>query len=557
VGVAKYVHLNDTLQPENQQECVFYTVADFWSFVASVTHGRRETYMYAHNWSFDWPVLNGFASMTSLGYRLLSIVDASPPVILRYSNGREKITVIDTLNYYRTSLADIGIAVGLPKLSIDIDNVTVEQLTPYCRRDVEIVELAVIRLIQYLSENNISRLTHTVSSIALSAFIRRFCRYDIMIDGDVKRVKIARSSYFGGRTECFRLGAYSGKFFLIDVNSMYPYVMRNHDYPVKAFAVWKRVRVSDLGVLCEKYCITALVKVSTNIPVFPVKIGGKTCFPIGEYLTYLSTPEILYGIENDLISEVVCVVAYQKARIFEDYVDYFYSQRQRHKQAGNETYQEFDKKLLNTLYGKFGQIGLEWVETDLQARGQCGRWTIIDNVAGKSVSYMEIEGVVYESKRESESRDSSPSIAAHVTAHARMHLQYTMDFVGSGHYYYCDTDSLLLDRHGYEKIKDSLNKTTLGAWSLKGQYDKIDIRGLKDYKFGDEERIKGINRKAVRVSNGLYSQLQFSSLKGAIRSGDTTHPTIRRIEKRLKRKYDKGRVSQEGLVTPLVIGIGD
>lgn len=575
LGVGLYYRLSDTLDIESTDEIVYTDKQDFWDWIETKLIYNGETYIFAHNWSFDYPVLDGFRELQNRGWSLIAIVDQSPPVILRYKKPGYKITIIDTLNFFRQPLKSMGEAIGLHKIDIDINNYKQHELLPYCRRDTEIVGQAVIQLCRFLRDNQLSGFKHTVAALALSTFTNSFMHHSIFIDGNPERVAFTRESYFGGRTECFRVGHYKQRMYLIDVNSMFPFVMYNNDYPIKTFTTIKTATIEDLHIYVLKYCVTARVRVNTHIPCFPVKIDGRTCFPTGRFTTVLSSPEIEYALNNNLLESVDLVVLHYKARIFDRYVESLYTMRKRYKKDGNDSYQEFCKKLMNSLYGKFGQNGHVWEKTKLQPRGYPGTWEVheIDNAdseltgtdkPGVSVTtdkttkirvvrYMEVNETVFEAIKETESRDSFPAIAAHVTAHARIYMQLMIDYLGREHVYYGDTDSLLIDDHAYQRIKDRLSPTALGAWSLDGEYDEITIHGLKDYEFGSKIKIKGINKKARMVKSGLYEQLQFSSLRGAINRGELDAPTIKSVRKELKRVYYKGTVDRNGIVVPFVL----
>lgn len=556
IGVACYTRLNTDISVISDEWFNYSKHTDFWLWVDDIVNETGKVTIYAHNWNFDFPVLKGFKTLESMGYELKTIVDQGPPIILRYKHEKGKIDIIDSMNYYQQKLEDMGKTLGVEKIDVDFETCTDNELKIYCRQDVKILRGAMINLMKYLHVNNLSRLTHTVSSIAFTAFCRRFKPVDIFIDGNEKRVSVTRESYFGGRSECFRVGKYKSKLRLIDVNSQYPFVMRNNKFPVKTFAMYKNVDHNELSNLILKYCVTAKCRINTEIPCFPVKIGGRTCFPVGSYETTLSTPEIEYGLNNDLIESCSIAVLHYGYAVFTKYVDFFYNERNRHRSSGNMSWSELSKKLMNTLYGKFGQSGHEWVKTNRECLGYPRRWTEIDLDVMKRVNYMEIGGCVYESKKENESRDSYPAIAAHVTAYGRMLIQYMLDYLGREHVYYCDTDSLLIDEHAFDRVKDKLSPSILGCWSLDGEYDQIEIRGPKDYVFGEKEKIKGVKRDHVVVEKNLYRMLQFSNLKGLIRSNHVDAPIIRHVNKRLERIYRKGVVRSDGVVEPFRLADG-
>lgn len=553
LGVCDHVVLSSTLEILEFDSLTFTSLDQLYDWIDSKCDYQTETYFFAHNWSFDFPIIDGFRMIKSGGYKMLSIVDGGPPTIIRYSKPGHKLTIIDSLNYFRQSLKQMGVAVGIGKIDIDLHDADIRELEIYCRKDVEILRTAVIELMRFLRDNNLTGLKHTVSSMALSTFIRKFLDYEILIDANPVRCSIGRSSYYGGRTECFRIGEYREKFYLIDINSQYPFVMRNNDYPTVTRFYQTVVDADDLIRNVHRYCYTVHADVRISEPYLPFKIDGRTCFPVGYFTTYLSTPEFEYAHDRGEIINIHRVVVYDKAPIFKRYVDYFYKKRLEYKKSGNDSYNEFSKKLLNTLYGKFGQQGEEWVKTDEPPHPYKFKWFDYDVDIGKRSNYMVIDGQVFRSDKQDESRDSFPAIAAHVTAHARMMVHRTINIVGRENTYYCDTDSLLLNRKGYEIMRDRLDPDALGCWALEGEYDRVVIRGPKDYQFGDKEKIKGVKYRHERTSGGGYRQIQFTNLKGVIRGGRLESTPIRHVVKHLERCYRKGVVGADGVVSPFML----
>ncbi len=557
LGIAEYLELDNDLNASNQHRFIFTNVDDFWVWLYDKITQKDTLYMFAHNWGFDFPVIDGFTYFDRLGFTLTSIVDACPPVILRFQSEKFEIQVIDSLNYFKSSLKQMGDALGLNKYDIEFNGLVDAKLIEYCKRDVEILRKSVLSLITYLKENDLCRLSQTISSLALNAFNRKFQPRPIFIDGKEKRSTYARNSYFGGRTECFRIGKYKGPFYLIDINSQYPFVMKHNPFPVSTVGHYKDVNIWELEQLLTDHCLIAKVDVKTRIPALPRKINSRTCFPTGSFTTYLTTPEIRYCLEYDLITKLHSYVIYEQDYIFKDYVDFFYQQKADYKRQGNQMWSSLAKYFLNTLYGKFGQVAKKWEKTEYTPKGFPRTFFEYDAVTEERIYMMELNGVVYEATREGESRDSFPAIAAHVTAGGRLLIQKMIDYIGLKNVWYCDTDSLLINQEGYEKVKGNLHDYNLGQWSLDGTFEDIEIRGCKDYIMGDKERIKGIRPDAERLEKGLYRQIHFSSLRGVIRSNQIDSPIIKHIHKQLKRVYMKGHVDSSGGVKPFNLVDGE
>lgn len=553
VGHAQFIILDKELNVVECHTKTFRKTYDYWVWVSNIFSKHVDVTLYAHNWSFDFPTLDSDNHMRDLGYTLKSLVDGCPPIILNYTIGTRKVTYIDSMNYFRSSLKQMGAVIGAEKGDVKFDNKYTAKLLRYCIRDVVILRESILGLFMYLRDNDLSRITHTIASLALSIYLRRFNSSQIMIDGNEERSNVGRQSYFGGRTEAFYLGESHEKRHLIDINSQYPFIMAATKFPYRTIAHYKYVGLNDLIDVMDRYCVTAVVDLDTDIAAYPVKINNRTCFPTGTFKTYLSTPEINYALNHDHIKKVYSIMLYDHTYLFKDYVDYFYNARIQYRKQGNEVWAALAKMLLTNLYGKFGQSHREWTKCDFLPRGYPHTRHEVDYVTKKRLYIMEINNEVFISNTQTEARDSFPAIAAHVTAGARMMLQQTMDFVGHENVFYCDTDSLLLNDTGFNKIKKNLDDDRLGAWGFVDTYDYTNIRGAKDYVFGEINKIKGIKKNAPEVAKGVYQQLQFATLRGCVRSKDLSSPIIRNTTKKLTRKYYKGTVESDGKVSPLVL----
>ncbi|GAH80478.1 unnamed protein product, partial [marine sediment metagenome] len=182
----------------------------------------------------------------------------------------------------------------------------------------------------------------------------------IYIHNNEQAIELERNSYRGGRTECFYLGELKDdNYYIVDVNSLYPFVMRNNLYPVKYVKIYGKMCRKMLSDALNTSSIIAKVLIDTDEPVYAVR-RGRTVFPVGRFWVTLTTPELLYAIEHNHLIKVERAVIYEQANIFKSYVDRFYRLRQEFKSAGVAEYEELCKKMLNSLYGKFGQKAEVW-----------------------------------------------------------------------------------------------------------------------------------------------------------------------------------------------------
>jgi hypothetical protein len=477
------------------------------------------------------------------------VLDA-PPLIVTLRKRTRVLKLMDTLNWWRVPLRTLGDSVGLPKLDMPAPNAPRWMWDTYNRRDVEIMIRAVTRWLDFLASEDMGGFAPTLASQAFRAYRHRFMGHPILIDDHEAALPAARSAYHGGRCEAFRVGEYTGKFTLLDVNSMYPYVMRKYRYPSVLRWASRRVDATELRTLCAHHCVIADVDLDTTEPVFPAKRHGKLTFPVGRFSATLTTEEIRYALKHRWVVKVHFVAAYTAEPLFRAFVSEMYARRLEADKAGDSLTAYLFKILLNSLYGKFGQRGMVWDKVRDTKDIDPDTWTEIDMTTHRVESYRRVLGQVQILRHEPESLYSHPAIAAHVTANARLYLWSLIRKAGSKHVYYSDTDSLLVDDVGADNLRTLVHPTRLGKLKREGVYDSIDIRGAKDYRFGARSKTKGIRKGATLVAPDTYEQEKWSGLRGALRSGVLDMPTIELVRKHLHRSYDKGVVGSDGWVSP-------
>jgi len=531
----------------------FDNVGMFWQFLFSHTEPKQRVWVIARNIVFDFTVCSGWDSLRKEGYKLKFFHNNGVSVIVTVSKGNRSIVFLDSMNWFTESLAATGERIGIPKLEIDFATCTIEQLKTYCRNDV-LIELENFRLfIRFLEDNTISRLCYTKASTAMAAYLLRHYHTPIYIHNDTAAINLERESYRGGRCECFYMGDLGYEnYYILDVNSLYPFVMRNSFCPVKYKKILHRPTISDITEFSKDNSLVASVAIETDEPVYAIR-KERTIFPIGYFEATLCTPELIYALEHNHIKKVMVCVVYEQAKIFTSYVDTLYGLRRRFANANSKEYEILCKYLLNSLYGKFGQRAENWIKIG-ETPNEPDRDELIFYTRPYKIRRLRyLLGQLFELQGYSEAFDSFPAIAAHVTAFARMYLWSLMQIAGIGNYFYCDTDSLIVNEIGLDHLASLIHDTELGRLKIQEQFEHLIIRGLKDYETDAKTVVKGISKNAVCIGDGIYEQQSWPSFKGIFKTDDVNVYTVSSVTKHLLRDYTKGYVTKTGQVIPFVL----
>ena len=571
-GIAQYRDYSNHHKPD---EIIFREAGEFWDWVESKCVNHKRLYLLFHNTDFDFRVLKGFTELAKRGFVLKSIIadggkwisdhakEIKKDAVLEDGVGRNgrnprySLMILDTLNWFKSSLAALGETLGLSKLEFPGESVDWEEWVTYCRRDVEVLRLAFERYCAFLSDNDMGNFGVTLAKQSLNAYRHKFMTAEIQVHDTWKAINLERSAYFGGRTECFFIGHQSNEpLYKVDINSQYPYVMRNFAYPTQLIGVRALVPYEWWTHNREHATFIADCDVETAVPCVPHRFDDHLCFPTGSFHSALCEPEYTLALRMGAQLKIRKIAFYEKAVIFREWVDAMYGMRKRFKAEGNDQYQFFTKILMNSLYGKFGQRVEEWLAIETCDPEENWYRVFIDAETGKVHTCKALGGQILEKQGWKEGWDTFVAIAAFVTSYARAYLWRLIHRAGIGNVYYCDTDSLILNGQGYARLIYRVDPTELGYLKLEETSSQIHIYNLKDYEFAGDVKIKGVSKKAVKVGEQTFICEQWEHLTGAIHNGRAEEVRVNKVEKVLQRVYKKGLIQENGRVKPFELSNG-
>jgi hypothetical protein len=533
----------------------YRTADEFWELVDTYSADKTRLVVFAHNVGFDFQVLGSGEALRAHGWIIRKAIIDSPRFILKARRGSQSLWILDWFNYFRGSLAFAGELVGVPKLPMPAAASSDSEWAVYCRNDVLVLFQAVRRYVEFLARYDLGAFAYTLAGQSMNAYRHRFMPVPIMVHVNKAAIELERRGYYGGRTELFHKGELPpGAYAYVDINSAFASVMHDEEFPTALVGVAPRCSVARLEELCQKYAVIADVDLATELPLYPKRHEQRLVFPIGGFSTTLSTPELIVALQRGHVVSVSKCALYKRGVIFKTWVEEIYKLRSDAKQVGDKLWDELLKRLMNSLYGKFGQLNDEW-EIVGDEPGEPDRiWTQYDLDKGTRNTYRRLGGVVEKAIGDREGYNSFVAIAAQVTSSARVLLLKYIERAGFSNVFYCDTDSLIVNLEGYKRLKPHIDPSALGQLKLEHASRHVRINAAKNYVFGATVRHKGRRKDALQLRGDRYRQIQFVSLQGAMRLGHNGGPLIRHIEKHDTLTYRKGIVLSDGHVTPLRMG---
>ena len=404
-----------------------------------------------------------------------------------------RVTLKDSLKKLPMSVSEVSKAFDLPESKGELDyhtfrpvgHVLTDEERDYIRRDVEIVALALHK--QFTT--GMKKLT--VGSDSLDDFTKMLGRknfkrlFPILPESMDTTIRAALRGGFTYADPRFR-GKIVGQGATYDVNSLYPYVMREKMMPNGIPVYFDTAPSNDPDYPLWVASITFTAKVRRNhIPCIQVK--GAMFFQPTEYLTVIDEPVtmVITSVDYELWQQQydLDIISWNGGfsfrgiyGVFTDYIDKWMQVKKTHS-GGMRV---IAKLQLNSLYGKFGTN---------------------PNVTGKYPVFEEGKVKLVMGPEETREPVYTP-VGVFITAYARQHT-ITAAQDNYRHFAYADTDSLhLLTRDTPKGL--TVDPQELGAWKHEYDFDRAIFLRAKQYSEhktdGDHEtHVASMNRKVAET----------------------------------------------------------
>ena len=316
----------------------------------------------------------------------------------------------------------------------------------------------------------------------------------------IEEDRILRSAYLGGY--CYLNPELKGKTtkegIVVDVNSMYAYVMytQNMPYGKPLYTNGKPFLNNKYNIYISKVQLSAKLKKG----YFPTISNKKICLPEYGYNDYIDDTHgiieiYLTNIDIDLIFknydinyfEIIESWSFKSKRggLFKDYIERFYTMKKEAREKRNETQAQLAKIFLTGLYGKFGTNPMIMTTKP-----------IIDN------------DVIRFSKIEHKEQDPIYlPLSIFITSYAREVL-INAALNNKERFIYCDTDSLHLT--GTETPNGiKIDAFELGAWKIETTFRKA--RYLNHKQYIEQETNGSLNIRCAGLSTKSKDEINFDN----------------------------------------------
>jgi len=466
---------------DNDQYVYFSKLDEVWSWL----RGLGKVRIVAYNLGIDLGQIlrSDLTGKITCNYNRAGLVSArSGNVFFR-----------DFFFHYPLGIEELGKELGMRKKKIDYDFSRItDKLLSYNLEDLRILKVGYEYFRKVYQREGSYDILSTSASNAFDIYNRKFSGLDLYTDLGQEFRDLIYTGYYGGDVEVFKEGEYGGEFYKIDVNSLFPWIMMNsYPYPFEEY-----IQESDRNL--------------SKFYLFEVEHRFS-----GEKRVYSNYDWDLYHRDNSGRDRPLRIKRYynftKRVYPFLNYVDHMNQKKENSEGLDRVIY----KRLLNSLYGKFGQKG----EKDLIIKADS-----IKDIQMSNVIYIEeyaARGFYHVVKKDKFPYWSNILWALYTTNRARVYMKRFRNYLNSLGFtiYYQDTDSLIISGD-IKKISKYLDNKEIGKFKLEGVAKYINISGKKQYIFEDEVRCKGIKKESMLeyIKTGRAFTKRFVNIKESLKT---------------------------------------
>lgn len=499
-----------------------------WVDVEAFCKTSGRTILWAHNLGYDVRITQAFDILPALGWRLTAHNIGKSGVWLEWRKDGKTLLMADSVTVFGQKLAKVGAYFGLGQIESPKDKDDDAAWLRRCRRDVEILQTAMLAYLQWLEEDDMGNWRLTGAAQSWATFRHKFLTHKMVVHDDEFALEAERRAMWAGRCEAYWIGELRGQVVHEwDFTQAYARIARDHPVPVRLLGPmpqaydWRRI------VDSAKSALLAKVRITTSVPVVPCEDDGRILWPIGTFDTVLWDVEIKAALDAGATVEVLQGWLYHLEPALKAWGDWIIGQLE----APEEECPTWQKVVLKhqsrALIGYMAMTHNTWEEFATVEESCVRRSTLIDLDKGTACDMIQVGHDVWVDGGRVESPSSMPMITGYVQAISRVQLWNVLKELPEGVALYVDTDSLLCtDKHS-GVVQGVARKLGYDGLRLKRSWQGFTIRGPRQIITGDLARVSGVPRDARQRGKYTLVGEVWDSLPGSIHRGDPSSVVIR------------------------------
>lgn len=265
-----------------------------------------EAWCFAHNAGFDLTVTSLPMILAARDWEpvFVNLGDETCVFSLKHDMGR--LTITDSWSWLRCGLGTAAGDVGMRKTRLPDQDDSLQAWHHRCRHDTRILDRLMSELLDWWDAHDLGRFAVTGAGCGWRTMRHHIGPEQILVGPDGDRTAFEREAIYSGRKEVWQVGRVRNRIIEDwDLKSAHLTVVANELMPARPLDHTKLEPPPDplepphgLGAVCR-------VKITTRRPCAPVRAADDIWWPVGEFVTVLTTVELQEVLKDSDRVEVI------------------------------------------------------------------------------------------------------------------------------------------------------------------------------------------------------------------------------------------------------------
>lgn len=409
------------------------------------TDPKGSTWVFAHNLHFDLAVSDLVVQLARRGYQLTDHALTNSTVWARMHKGGHRIVIADSHSWLGAKLDAVARLLGTRKLPLPDNDDSDDAWLARCRRDVEVLDAAMVQLIEWWRDNQLGPWGVTGTSCGWSAARRQMPRGLVLIDPDPGRRRLERDAVTGGRRDVWRVGRLPrSRYIEVDLRLAHLTACEQYPLPTRPLRAFDSLDVDSAELHGRFTGVIAECEVETETPRYPLTEAGRCWYPVGRFRTVLAGPELEHARDRGELRAIGKGCTYRLMPYLRPWAQWCRGLIDGDDPATPPLVRLLAKQWSRSVPGKFAGHTSEVID---RRDGWCQTWLVERGChypSGHKCAVLQIGGQEWTLLTDLDADECFPAVLAWVQSLTRMALNRMIDWFGSEQMVACNTDSVIV-----------------------------------------------------------------------------------------------------------------
>lgn len=380
----------------------------------------QETWVLAHNIGFDLAVTMLPDGLRGAGWVAKWVHLSSEATIFRLVKGTRRLVLADTWSWLRCSLPEAQRGSGMRPRPRPVPDASAAAWAAHCAASVRALDRLVWGLLDWWVSLDAGPWRMTSASCGWSTIRCLTPPRTVLVGSQRLTSRLEADAITGGLKTVSRVGEQtSGRFDDWDLKAAYPTVAASLPLPCRGIDPGRLGSAVDplhppdgIGTICR-------VRIQTQMPCAPCRIGGDVFRPVGEFTTTLTSAELPWVLDHAGQVHVLDVAWFELAPWLAGWGRWIID-----TQDGRTPGTPPVARMVVKGWGRsaLGRFALKTSRLLYERPATCAGWRVetgMDAVTGSTIDIVSWDGVERTWIRDQPGQDTLPAVLAFVEGHVR------------------------------------------------------------------------------------------------------------------------------------------